>query len=247
MSYTIAIAGKGGTGKTTIAAFIVRLLKEEKRGSILTIDADPNNNLAEALGAQVKETIGSVIDEVSQNLDKIPAGMSKDAFIDYRVQSSIAETDGFDLLAMGRPEGPGCYCYVNNLLRNITGRLIKQYDYVVIDNEAGFEHLSRRTTRICDALVVVSDATNVGLKAAERISGLVKELGIKTKKKLLIINRCDAAMPVERLRNTGLDYIGNIPNDARVTEVSLNGGSLMVLEGAAVALNALRGLRDKIL
>ena len=191
MGYTIAIAGKGGTGKTTIAALMVRLLKEKKVGSILAVDADPNNNLSEALGLEVKKTIGSILDEVCLHPEKIPSSMSKDRFIEYQVQTSITEGDGFDVLAMGRPEGPGCYCYVNNLLRNITGKLIKDYDYVVIDNEAGFEHLSRRTTRACDALVVVSDATPVGLKAAQRISDLVKELNIKSKKNLLIINCYD--------------------------------------------------------
>ena len=220
MGYTIAIAGKGGTGKTTIAALIIRLLKEEKLGSILAVDADPNNNLAEALGAEVKETVGSILDEVCLYPEKIPSGMSKDRFIEYQVQTSITEAGGFDILAMGRPEGPGCYCYVNNLLRNITSKLMKDYDYVVIDNEAGFEHLSRRTTRACDALVVVSDATAVGLKAAGRISDLVKELNIKAKKTLLIINYSDKIMEKDKIKKSGLDYIGNIPKDPEITEIS---------------------------
>lgn len=246
MGYTIAIAGKGGTGKTTIAAFIVRLLKEEKAGSILAVDADPNNNLAEALGTEVKETVGSILDEVCLHPEKIPNGMSKDRFIEYEVQTSITEGEGFDILAMGRPEGPGCYCYVNNLLRNITAKLMKDYDYVVIDNEAGFEHLSRRTTRACDALVVVSDATAVGLKAAGRISDLVKELNIKAKKNLLIINYSDKIVEKDKIKKSGLDYIGNIPRDPRITEISLMVSSLMALEDDAVALSALRKLGDHI-
>jgi len=149
-------------------------------------------------------------------------------------------------LAMGRPEGPGCYCYVNNLLRNITGTLIKVYDYVVIDNEAGFEHLSRRTTRACDALVVVSDATAVGLKAAKRISELIKELNIKSKKNILIVNCSDKTIENERIEKLGLDYIGNIPKDPEITKISLNGSSLMALEDDAVSLNALRKLGDSI-
>ncbi len=242
MSYVIAIAGKGGTGKTTIAALIVRLLWEEKLGSILAVDADPNNNLAEALGASLSQTVGSILDEVSLHPENIPAGMSKDRFIEYKVQSSITESEGFDILAMGRPEGPGCYCYVNNLLRDITAKLIKDYDYIVIDNEAGFEHLSRRTTRVCDALVVVSDATVIGLKAAERISGLVKELNIKSRKNLLLINRCDKEVDREKINNCGLDYIGSIPTDPRITEISLNGGSLMALGSNSLSLGALRKL-----
>jgi CO dehydrogenase maturation factor len=246
MSYTIAIAGKGGTGKTTIAALIVRLLKERKAGSELAVDADPNNNLAEALGIEIKETIGSIIDEVSQNLEKIPSGMSKDRFIEYRVQTSIAEGEGFDVLAMGRPEGPGCYCYVNNLLRNIVGKLIKDYDYIVMDNEAGFEHLSRRTMRVCDAMVVVSDATPVGLRAAQRISDLIKELDIKTKKSLLVINCSEQDAAKDNIKETGLLYIGKIPQDPEISKISLNGGSLMALKDEAVALSALRKLGDKI-
>lgn len=240
MGYIIAVAGKGGTGKTTIAALMVRLLKEKKLGSILAVDADPNNNLAEALGLEVKETIGSILDEVSLHPEKIPCGMSKDRFIEYRVQTSITEGDGFDVLAMGRPEGPGCYCYVNNLLRNITAKLIKDYDYIVIDNEAGFEHLSRRTTRACDALVVVSDATPVGLKAARRISDLVKELNIKSKKNLLLINYSGEIIEKERIKKLELDYIGNIPKDPEITEISLNGSSLMALKDDAISLSALR-------
>jgi CO dehydrogenase maturation factor len=246
MGYTIAIAGKGGTGKTTVAALIVRLLKEEKRGSILAVDADPNNNLGEALGIQIKETIGSIIDEVAQNLEKIPSGMSKDRFIEYRVQTSIAEGEGFDLLSMGRPEGPGCYCYVNNVLRNIVGKLIKDYDYIVIDNEAGLEHLSRRTTRVCDVLLVVSDATPVGLKAARRIAELIKELEIKAKKSFLVINSTQEEAAKDKIKETGLVYIGKIPPDPQIRKASLNSGSLLGLSADAVSLKALTMLGDNI-
>jgi CO dehydrogenase maturation factor len=246
VSYVIAIAGKGGTGKTTIAGLIVRLLKEDKAGSILAVDADPNNNLAETLGSAVKETIGSILDEVCSHPEKIPSGMSKDTFIEYQVQTSITEAEGFDILAMGRPEGPGCYCYVNNLLRNITGKLIKEYDYVVIDNEAGFEHLSRRTMRACDALVVVSDATAVGLKAASRIGDLVKELNIKSKKSLLLINNYVKMPENEQMKIPGLDYIGSVPKDQKIGNLSFNGSSLMALEPESAALSALRKLGDCI-
>jgi len=246
MSYTIAIAGKGGTGKTTIAALIVRLIKEKKLGSILAVDADPNNNLAEALGMQIQETIGSIIDDVSRHLDKIPSGMSKDRFIEYRIQSAIVEGEGFDILAMGRPEGPGCYCYMNNLLRDLVSKLIKDYDYIVIDNEAGFEHLSRRTMRACEAMVVVSDATPVGLRAAKRISDLIKELDIKSKKNLLIINYADKDIEKEKIQKLGLDYIGNIPEDPQINKISLNGSSLLALDNEAISISALRKLAEKI-
>jgi CO dehydrogenase maturation factor len=246
MGYTIAIAGKGGTGKTTIAALIVRIIKENEAGSILAVDADPNSNLSQSLGVEAKKTIGVILDDIAKHPDRIPAGMTKDRFIEYQIQAAIEEAQGFDLLTMGKPEGPGCYCYVNNVLRNIVGKLINGYDYVVIDNEAGLEHLSRRTTRSCDSLLVISDATPVGLRAAKRISDLVKELEIKTQKSLLIINRCGYDIEREKVRNLGLDYIGNVPQDNEIEEISFNGGSLMRLKDKAVSISALRKLGAKI-
>ena len=246
MGYVIAMAGKGGTGKTTVAALIVRIIKEKKLGSILAVDADPNSNLAEALGLEVKETIGQILDDIAVHPEKIPVGIPKDRFIEYQVQTAIREGDGFDVLTMGRPEGPGCYCYVNNVLRNVMAKLIKDYDYVVIDNEAGLEHLSRRTTRNADALVVVSDATSVGLRAAKRISDLVKELNIKTKKELLIINRYNKDIEKEKIKSLGLNYLGFIPEDAQIEEISLNGSSLLDLKKDTPSLNALLGMGENI-
>jgi len=246
MGYVIAMAGKGGTGKTTIAALIVRIIKEKKLGSILAVDADPNSNLAEALGAEAKETIGQILDDISSHPEKIPAGMPKDRFIEYEVQTAIAEGEGFDVLTMGRPEGPGCYCYVNNALRNVMAKLIKDYDYVVIDNEAGLEHLSRRTTRSADALVVVSDASAVGLRAAKRIRDLAKELDIKTKKEFLIINCYVKDIEKEKIRSLGLDYLGLIPQDTQIEKISLNGNSLMDLKEDAPSLSALLRMGENI-
>jgi|SRR3989338_9025243 len=117
MSYTIAIAGKGGTGKTTIAALLVRLMAEKKAGAVLAVDADPNSNLAEALGPQVKQNIAAVLDEIAAHPESVPQGMTKERFIEFQVHSVIYEAEGFDILNMGKPEGPGCYCYVNNVLQ----------------------------------------------------------------------------------------------------------------------------------
>lgn len=246
MGYVIALAGKGGTGKTTIAALIARIIKEKKLGSILAVDADPNSNLCEALGLELKESIGQIIDDIAGHPEKVPAGMSKDSFIEYQIHTAIAEGDGFDVLTMGRPEGPGCYCYVNNVLRNVMAKLIKDYDYIVIDNEAGLEHLSRRTTRSADSLVVVSDVTPVGIKAAERISGLARELGIKIKKELLIINCSAQDIEKERLKSLKLDYLGFVPRDNQIEKASLNGNSLMALPEDAPSLSAVRRVGDKI-
>jgi CO dehydrogenase maturation factor len=247
MGYIIALAGKGGTGKTTIAALIVRIIKEKKLGSILAVDADPNSNLSEALGIELKETIGGILDDIASHPEKVPAGMSKDRFIEYRIQTAIQEGDGFDLLTMGRPEGPGCYCYVNNVLRNTMAKLIKDYGYIVIDNEAGLEHLSRRTTRSADALVVISDATPVGLRAAKRIRDLVKELEIKTKKELLIINFNNKEIEKEKIRNLNLEYLGSVPRDSEIEKISLNGVALMKLDDSAESIRALKKISDRIL
>jgi len=240
------LAGKGGTGKTTVAALLVRIIKEKKLGSVLAVDADPNSNLAETLGLRSKDTVGSILDEIAAHPEKVPSGMAKDRFIEFQIQTSICEGDGFDVLTMGRPEGPGCYCYANSVLRNIAGKLIKDYDYVVIDNEAGLEHLSRRTTRSADALVVVSDATVVGLKAAKRIKELVKELKIETKKDFLIINRMDRDIEDKKIKGLQLDYLGFIPQDSRIEEISLNGASLMELDKDATSIMALRSIGENI-
>jgi CO dehydrogenase maturation factor len=247
MGYTIAIAGKGGTGKTTIAALIIRLIKEKKLGSVLGVDADPNSNLGEALGFKPEQTIGRVLDEISAHPEKIPAGMTKDRFIEYQVQTIIQEGDGFDLLTMGKPEGPGCYCYVNNVLRNQMGKTIKDYDFVVIDNEAGLEHLSRKTTASCDALVVISDATVAGLRAAFRISELVADLKIKAKKKLLLVNRFTRNIAQGKIKNSGLDYAGHIPEDKTIERASADGRALWGLKNNSAAFKALDNLFKKIL
>jgi CO dehydrogenase maturation factor len=246
MGYTIVIAGKGGTGKTTISALIIRLLKERRIGSVLGIDADPNNNLAELLGLKIKETIGNVLDEVAAHPDKIPAGMTKERFLEYQVQTIIQEDTGFDLLTMGKPEGPGCYCYVNNVLRNAIAKLIKDYDFVVIDNEAGLEHLSRKTTASADALVVISDATAAGLRAAKRISDLVDELKIKTKNKFLIINRQDKEIEKEKINSIGLEYLGRVPDDSSLTDISVKSNSVFSLKKDTLSLVSLAKLLDKI-
>ena len=245
MGYTIAIAGKGGIGKSTIAALVIRILKEKKAGSVLGIDADPNSNLGEFLGLVPAKTIGDVLDGISAGRDKIPAGMSKERYIEYAVQTIVEEGDGFDVLAMGRPEGPGCYCYVNNVLRGMTQKLIKDYDFVVIDNEAGLEHLSRKTTASADVLLVVSDATPAGLRAAQRIAGLTHELKIKAPKKFLLVNRSSDKFVRGRL--DGLEYLGEVPDDPRIERLSIAGEPLWKLKEDSVAYERLKRLIATIL
>ena len=245
MSFVIALAGKGGTGKTTIAALLARLLKENNCGPVLAVDADPNSNLAEALGLAQATTIGSIVDEVAAHPENIPAGMTKDRFVEYRVQSAITEGDGIDCLSMGRSEGPGCYCYVNNVLRGVMEDLIRDYRYVIIDNEAGLEHLSRRTTRRADALIVVADATLPGLRAASRISGLARELKIDIKNAYLLINRGITDQAMSLIKDIQLDYLGCLPFDQSVENISRNGGTLMEVLDSAPVIGALRQLGEK--
>ncbi len=246
MGYVIALAGKGGTGKTTIAALIIRNIKENKLGSLLAIDADPNSNLGEALGIKSKSSVGTILDDISASPDKIPAGTPKERFIQYEIQSAISEGSGFDILNMGKPEGPGCYCYVNNCLRGIMTQLIKDYDYTVIDNEAGLEHLSRRTTRYVDSLIILSDASNVGLKSAQRINELIKQLKFQVKKSALLINRFNKNIDKEKIKETNLEYLGNLPFDPELEKLSLTGQSIFNLRSDTPVLKMFNSLGEKI-
>ncbi|HIJ59855.1 MAG TPA: AAA family ATPase, partial [Nitrospirae bacterium] len=191
MAYTIAFAGKGGTGKTSLAALTIKYLLSKRKYPILAVDADSNSCLNEAIGVDVHTTIGKLreesLDIVRSGTDR-PGGMSMEQLFDYQVQQSLIESKGFDLLVMGRPEGQGCYCAANNIIRKYTDLLSQKYPYVVIDNEAGMEHLSRRTTHAVDLLIMVSDATIKGVTTLKRIDDLVDELKLDIKKRISIIN-----------------------------------------------------------
>ena len=246
MGCIIALAGKGGTGKTTIASLIIRCIKERALGSVLAIDADPNSNLGEVLGLKPGRNVGEILDDISANPDMVPSGMPKERFIEYQVQSAIQEEDGFDILSMGKPEGPGCYCYVNNVLRSVMVKLIKDYDYIIVDNEAGLEHLSRRTTRFADMLIVVSDASRVGLKSAQRISELAAQLKFEVKRSCILINRFNPHVKSELIKETGLEYLGSLPVDPLIEKLSLSGSSVFNLKKDAPILAALNRLGEKI-
>lgn len=199
-------------------------LVSKKRGSVLAIDADPNSCLADSLGIRDPKTIVGLCEEVSKNMDKIPAGMTKERFIEMRVQDAVVEAEGFDLLVMGRPEGPGCYCYVNNLLRDLIGRVTKSYDFVVIDNAAGMEHISRRTEGEVTRLVLVSDYSVPGIRSARKIYELAKELGIKMRGAYLVINKVSGGLSVfsEEIERSGLDVIGSLPYDEEVVNWNIS-------------------------
>lgn len=239
----IAIAGKGGTGKTTISALLVRAFMEDAAGTILAVDADPNSNFGDALGTPQGRTVGQVIDAVAKNPDKIPAGMTKDRFIDYEVQTIVGECRGFDLLTMGKPEGPGCYCYVNNVLRGALESLVKGYDIAVIDNEAGLEHLARKTAGAAEILLIVSDPSAAGLRAAKRINHLADELQLKFARRFLAINRGSA---VVRNLDPGIDLCGTVPDDPAVTRMGRENASVFTLEKSAPAFVAVRNMARTI-
>jgi CO dehydrogenase maturation factor len=195
MSFRIAVAGKGGVGKTTISALLVRALHERTGKVIMAVDADPNSNLGEKLGIRPVRTIGDLREEMLRNADNLPAGQSKQEYVEYQMRLATVEGEGFDLLSMGRPEGPGCYCYINNILRTFLDEAMDDYDLVVIDNEAGMEHLSRRTTKSMDVLIVVSDPTNTGMNTAERLVSLAKEMKIEVGCLALVVNGVRGVTP----------------------------------------------------
>lgn len=236
MSEIIVIAGKGGVGKTTFAALLTLALSRCSRGSVLAVDADPNSNLADALGLGDVPSIADIVDTVARDPDVVPKSMGKDAFIEYRIHEEIVERDGYDLLVMGRPEGPGCYCYINNVLRSIMARLIADYSFVVIDNEAGLEHFSRKTTRSCTRLFVVSDETAVGLRSARRILSLVEELGIAAPRKYLVVNRAQKSVDPDALKKDFVvDDIFVVPFDQKLLDASASALPVGEIENSAAA------------
>ena len=250
MAKTIAVAGKGGTGKTTITALLIKYLVEKRSGAVLAIDADPSTNLNLALGVPVYETVGDIREEALQEVQSGGSlgGMSKPDYLDLRIQQSLVEERDFDLLAMGRPEGPGCYCAANNMLRLSIDRLSKSYDYVVIDNEAGLEHLSRRTTRDVDLLLTVSDPTMRGVIAAGRAVKLIGELDTRVGDIRLIINRAPGAGSGElklsptlkqAIAENGLQLVGLIPEDPTVGEYDATGLPLVELPPQAPVRQAM--------
>lgn len=242
MAYVIAFAGKGGTGKTTIAAMTVRYLIEKKKKAVLAVDADSNSCLNEALGVEIHATIGKLREEslaAVRSGGERPGGMSMEQLFDYQVQQSVIEAKGFDLMVMGRPEGPGCYCAANNIIRKYTDILAEKYPYVVMDNEAGMEHLSRRTTHKVDLLLVISDPTKKGVQTAQRINGLVDELNLEVDKRNLIINRVSDEN-FEKIKNSGVDLpftdIFNIPEDENIFHLDLEGRPVFDLPSGSASI-----------
>lgn len=238
---TIAISGKGGTGKSTIAALIIRWLSDHRGQSILAVDADSNVNLNDLLGVQIEETVGSIREELKNNNQNLPGGMTKAQFLEYKIQTGLVETPQYDLLAMGRPEGPGCYCYANNLLRDILQTLSANYRHIVIDNEAGMEHLSRRMTQNIDLFLIVSEPTVRGVRTSGRISRLLKELDTRIGRKCLILNRVSEEIPAavaKTIDDENLQCCLFIPDDLKIYEADQRGESVWTLPETSPAYTA---------
>lgn len=244
MTTTIALAGKGGTGKTTIAGLIIKYLIKNGFTPVLGIDADPSSNLNFVLGVDLEWTVGDIredmLEQVKESLatsgaaiGSLPGGITKREYLDYHIRSALVEGNDFDLIAMGRSEGPGCYCAVNHNLRLVIDTISKNYQYIVIDNEAGMEHLSRRTTRDVDHLLIISDPSIRGLMAAERIAQFRNELDIKIKDAALVINRVQGELSdnvKEYIEKIGIPLIGCIQDDDLVKKFDSNGRPLIELE-----------------
>ncbi len=246
---TIAISGKGGTGKSTVAAMIIRWLGENISKSILAVDADSNVNLNELLGVKLKETVGTIREEMKSMADALPAGMTKQQFLEYKIHSSLVEAPNFDLIAMGRPEGPGCYCYANNLLRDILKTLGSHYEFMVVDNEAGMEHLSRRTTQSIDHLLIVSDPSPRGIQASGKISRLIVELETRVGEKFLILNRVRDSFPEtvsNAIEEEGLKLLGSIPEDEKILKNDQGGSPIWDIIPESSAYQAVMRLIRKI-
>ena len=239
MPYVVALAGKGGTGKTTIAGLVVRSLRRAGRVPVLAVDADPNTSLDVALGLRPTRTISDVVD-ASHGMRAVPGNIPKSTYVEYELADCLVEGRGVDLVAMGRPEGPECYCASNHLLRTHLDRLMGAYRSVVVDNEAGMEHLSRRTTRDVDLLLVVSDPTLVGVRTALRIRALVGELSLTVRASALVVNRV-AALPAPvagAIDDGGLRLVGLVPEDPLVVAFELEGRPLLELPDDAPAVEA---------
>jgi CO dehydrogenase maturation factor len=245
--FTIAVAGKGGTGKTTLAALIVDRLR--RVGPVLAVDADPNCNLGEVLGIPVERTLGQLRDEILENLSDLPPGVPKDQILELGLHECLVEDEGVDLLTMGHGEGPRCYCMVNHVLRRAIETLRGNYRYVVLDNEAGMEHLSRRTTQDVDVLLVVAEPNPVSLRSAARIRGVAEELKLRVYGQYLVLNRTgeETLQGLEGLiREVDIPLLGTVPYDPGVAELSAAGRPLRELPPDSPARRAVEGILERL-
>ncbi len=247
MPFSIALAGKGGTGKTTVAGMLVKYLVQNGKTPVLAVDADANANLNEVLGLEVSDTLGNAREEMKKG--HVPSGMTKNVFMSMKLEQAVIDADGYDLVVMGQPEGSGCYCAANTLLTGFLEKLTGNYPYVVMDNEAGMEHISRLTTRNVDVLLIVADTSRRAIQAGLRINQLAHDLRIGIGKSYLIVNQVREALPDTALRfiqKDGLALIGTIPQDDTVYTCDLEGHPMTEISADNQALKAAFEIFDQI-
>lgn len=250
MGKVIAITGKGGTGKTAVTAMLIRhLTNSGKKCRILAIDADPDANLADALGAKVEKTVGDMREFMQDSRFTSSPDTDKQALFEAKIFEILLEEDGYDLLVMGKPEGSGCYCYVNNLLRAIMDKTAKDYDLIVIDSPAGLEHFSRKIFPDLDDLIVVTDESRRGLTTGERIRDIAREMGLKYKDLYVVVNKITTGRRdkvIENATSLGLTVIGTIPYDESLAKFDLVGDPLTGLPDDSPAVKEMANVVGKL-
>lgn len=253
MTHTIAVAGKGGVGKTTVCGMLIDALIKDGKGPLLVVDADANSNLNEVLGVEVETTLGAVREEIAQaelRGDVIPKNMTKADYAEYRFNSALIEEDDFDMLVMGRTQGKGCYCYVNGILKTQVDKYVGNYRYTVIDNEAGMEHIARGTLPHVDTLLLVSDCSRRGIQAVGRIAEMVKELNLKPTTMRLIVNRAPNGVLSEGVKEEiaaqNLDLLGVLPQDEAVYEADCDGRPSSKIPDSSPMKQALHALLKQL-
>ena len=254
MAHVIAVAGKGGVGKTTLTGLIIQYLGEKGKGPILAVDADANSNLNEVLGVKVDATLGDVREEVARSEmakdNPIPAGMTKADYMEFKFDDALVEDNDFDLLVMGRTQGKGCYCFVNGLLQAQLQRLEKNYPYIIVDNEAGMEHISRGVLPSMQTAILVSDCSRRGVQAVGRIAKLIEECGMHPRQIGLIINRAPDGVLNEgtkqEIENQGLHLLGVVPQDETVFDYDCEGKPTIKLPEDSPVKKAIREIVDKL-
>ncbi|HHY96094.1 MAG TPA: AAA family ATPase [Firmicutes bacterium] len=244
----ISVAGKGGTGKTTLSALLVRWLRENGKTPVLVVDADPNANLGEALGVQPEGTISEVL-ESAKTKQGVPSGMTTNTFIEYRLSQVLTEATGFDLLVLGGPEGAGCYCFPNEMLRHYMEELSGNYPYLVMDNEAGLEHLSRRVARDVDVLLVTSDPTVRGVRSAARIARLARQMKVVSGDVWFVLTMSrdgDERVLRDEIAAAELQLAGTVPYDDQVVDFDLKGRPVFDLPDGSPAYAAVREMARRL-
>ncbi len=252
MPHTIAVAGKGGVGKTTTCGMIIDYLCKKKQGPVLVVDADANSNLNEVLGVEVETSLGAIREEMAQAELKgaVPAGMTKADYAEFKFNSALVEEDDFDMIVMGRTQGKGCYCYVNGVLKTQVDKYAKNYKYIVMDNEAGLEHVARGTLPHVDTMLLISDCSRRGIQAAARVAEMIGEMELKPGRLGLIVNRApngelDAGVK-EEIEKHGLDLLGVLPQDEGVYRCDCAGEPSSKLPESNSVKTALKGIMQSI-